>query len=88
MSAAKSIAMLRQWAFIEDPAARTANARQALLDKFEHQADPEGRLSPEERAKRAERLRRAYFKELAAKSAASRRAKSLKSRIPTQGGAE
>ena len=85
MSAAKRSAALRHWAFVEDPAARTANGRKAFNDRFEQQADPDGRLSPEERAKRADRLRRAYFIELAAKSVAVRRAKSLKSRIPADG---
>jgi hypothetical protein len=82
MNAARQIAALRQWAFIEDPAAQTANARAKFLDRFEKEADPDNRLSAEERSKRAERLRRAYFKELAAKSAAVRRARSLKARIP------
>jgi hypothetical protein len=82
---ARQIAALRQWALIDDPAAQTANARKAFHDKFERDADPQGRLSPEERAKRGARLRKAHFTELAAKSVASRRAKSLKSRIPAGG---
>jgi hypothetical protein len=86
VSSARRIAALRQWAHVEDPAARTANGRKAFLDRFEREADPEGRLSPEERAKRAERLRRVYFMELAAKSAAVRRSRSLKSRVPPEEG--
>ena len=82
MSAARRSAALRQWAFVEDPAARTANGRKAFNDGFERQADPDNRLSAEERAKRAERLRRAYFIELAAKSAAVRKARSLRARVP------
>ena len=86
MSTAKSFAALRLWAFVDDPSARAeAAGRNAFLDKFGREADPEGRLSPEERAKRAERRRRAYFIELAAKSAAVRRARSLKSRVPLDG---
>ena len=86
MSAARRSAALRQWAFVTDPAARTANGRRAFLDRFERQADPDGRLSKEERAKRAERLRRAYFIELAAKSAAARKARSLRARVPSEAG--
>jgi hypothetical protein len=88
MSSRRRSAALRQWAVVDDPAARTANGRRAFNDKFERDADPEGRLSPEERAKRATRLRRAYFIDLAAKSAAVRKARSLKSRIPVDGGDE
>ena len=68
---------------VEDPAARTAAGRAKFLDRFEREADPDNRLSAEERAKRAERLRRAYFIDLAAKSAKARQARSLNSRIPT-----
>jgi len=42
-------------------------------------------MSPQELAESAERLRRAFFKRLAVKSAAARRARSLKSRIPVDG---
>jgi len=44
-----------------------------MLDKFEHQVDPEGKLSPAERAQRAEHARKAHFKRLALKSARARR---------------
>ena len=67
MSSARRSAALRQWAFVDDPAGQTASRRARFIDGFEHQADLDGRLSAEERAKRAERLRRAYFIELAAK---------------------
>ena len=87
MSSRRRSAALRQWAFVDDPAARTANGRRAFLDRFEREADPDGRLRPEERAKRATRLRRAYFADLADKSAAVRRARSLNSRIPADGDA-
>ena len=56
-----------------DRAARTANARKAMLDKFERQVDPNGTLAQAERAKRAEHARKAYFKRLALKSAQARR---------------
>ncbi|MGO9035121.1 hypothetical protein [Mycobacterium sp.] len=67
------IAAHESWARTEDPSARTANARKAMLDKFERQVDPEGILTPAERAKRAEHARKVYFKRLAFKSAQARR---------------
>ncbi len=55
------------WALTENRPARTANARQALENKFLSEAggDPQ----------RAESLRKAYFKRLAAKSVAARAAR-------------
>ncbi|MGH3968275.1 MAG: hypothetical protein ACRDTV_09240 [Mycobacterium sp.] len=44
-----------------------------MHDKFERQVDPDGKLSPAERAKRAEHARKAYFARLALKSARVRR---------------
>jgi hypothetical protein len=67
------IAAHESWAHTEDRSARTANARKAMLDKFERQVDPNNELAPSERAKRAEHLRKAHFKRLALKSARSRR---------------
>jgi len=61
------------WARTDDRPARTANARRAFLARFEHQVDPDGRLSPAERERRAESARKAYFARLALKSAAARR---------------
>lgn len=66
------IAAHESWARTENPSARTAPARRALLDKFENQVDPDGTLPPAERAKRAEHARKAYFKRLALKSAQAR----------------
>ena len=67
------IAAHESWAHTEDRPARTANARKAMLDKFESQVDPDGTLAPAERAKRAEHARKAHFKRLALKSAQARR---------------
>lgn len=63
----------RSWANTEDRTARTAKARQAAADRFEKQIDPEGKLPTEERAKRAESARKAFYAEMAFKSARSRR---------------
>jgi hypothetical protein len=67
------VAAHESWAHTENRSARTANARKAMLDKFERQVDPDNELSPAERAKRAEHARKAYYKRLALKSARARR---------------
>ena len=64
------------WERTEDRTARTAPARKAMLDKFERQVDPDGKLPPADRAKRAEHARKAHFKRLALKSAQVRRRRS------------
>jgi hypothetical protein len=61
------------WANTADPAARTEPARHAALARFERDVDPEGRLTDEERARRAAHARKAYFASLALKSAQARR---------------
>jgi hypothetical protein len=53
----------------------TANGRAAFLARFEVQVDPDGTLAPEERRRRAEHARRAYFTRLALASAKARRAR-------------
>ena len=58
---------------VADPAAHTAPARKAFLDRFERQVDPEGELAPADRARRAAHARSAYFLSLALKSAQARR---------------
>ena len=70
---AAQVAAHESWAQTIDTSARTAAARTAFLAKFEHQADPDGKLTPAERDRRAEHLRKAHFKRLALKSAQSRR---------------
>lgn len=56
-----------------DPVAHTAPAREAFLNRFEREADPDGTLDPDERARRAAHLRKAYFAGLALASAKARR---------------
>jgi hypothetical protein len=53
----------------------TAPARKAFLDRFEREVDPDLELSPDERARRADHARKAYFTSLALKSAVARRRK-------------
>lgn len=67
------IAAHTSWSRTDDRPARTAKARKAMLDKFEREVDPDGILTPTERAKRAEHARKAYFARLALKSAQVRR---------------
>lgn len=67
------IAAHERWAHESDRSAATARARQAALDRFEIEVDPDGLLPPAERAKRAAHARSAYFTRLALKSAQARR---------------
>ena len=57
---------------VEDPAAHTAPARKVFLSRFEREVDPEGVLEPQERARRAEHAKKAYFLRLAAASSKAR----------------
>jgi hypothetical protein len=50
-----------------------APALAGFLAKFEREVDPDGRLTPAERKRRAEAARRAHMTRLALKSAAARR---------------
>lgn len=67
------IGAYKSWATTEDRPARTAPARRASLERFEREVDPDGILTPQERAIRAEYARKAYMLTLALKSAVSRR---------------
>lgn len=72
------IAAHESWSRTPDRAARTAKARDALLNKFDRLVDPDGLLTEEERAWRAQQARKAHYTRMALKSAQSRqrRAKS------------
>lgn len=52
----------------------TRPATEAFLAKFEKEVDPDGTLPEEERKRRAEHARKAYFARLALKSARARAA--------------
>lgn len=60
---------------VTDPAAHTAPARAAFMSRWEREVDPDGVLTPEDRARRAEHAKQAYFLRLALRSAQARRAK-------------
>lgn len=59
------IAASERWAREPDRTAATAPARAGLLARFEREVDPDGTLSPHERAKRADSARRAFYTRLA-----------------------
>lgn len=70
------IAAAERWGRTPDRTAATEPARAGLRARFEHEADPDGVLSPAERGRRADQLMRAHMLRmtLAAKQA-RRRAK-------------
>lgn len=70
-----SIAAYAMWSREADPAARTAGARKAFLDRFEREVDPNGELEPAERARQAEQARKSHFRALALRSARVRAAR-------------
>ncbi|MVU77417.1 hypothetical protein GPX89_09170 [Nocardia sp. ET3-3] len=74
------IAAHASWARTEDRAARTANARRALMDKFERAVDPDGLLTPDERAFRAEHARKEHYLRLSRKSALARRRRNCRNK--------
>jgi hypothetical protein len=57
---------------VTDPTAHTAPARKAFLSRFEREVDPDGLLDPQERARRAEHAKKAYFLKLARASSSAR----------------
>lgn len=65
----------RSWANTADRKARTEPARQASLNRFERQVDPDGTMDPAERTKRADAARKAHFSAMAYKSARARAAR-------------
>jgi hypothetical protein len=67
-----SIGAHESWARTEDRTARTAPGRRAFLERFEREVDPDNKLTPAERTRRAEHARKAYFQRLALKSAQAR----------------
>ena len=62
------------WARTSDRSARTRPAREAFLKRFEREVDPDGKLAPDERRRRAEHAKRAYMLRLRKRAMTSRRA--------------
>jgi hypothetical protein len=71
----KQIAAEISWSRTDDRAARTKPARDRFLARFEQQVDPDNKLEPEERRRRAEHAKRAHMLSLAKRSASSRKPK-------------
>lgn len=67
------IAANESWAQTPDRTARTQAARQGLEERFAREVDPDGVMSPADRAKAIANARRAYYQRLALKSAEARR---------------
>lgn len=59
-----------------DSREHTKPARKAFLDRFENQVDPNRVLPVEERMRRADQAKKAYFTRLALKSVRARRGQS------------
>lgn len=68
-----SAAAYTKWAHTDDRPAATAAARTAARNRFEKLVDPDGRLDPDERTRRADMARRAFYADMARKSIAARR---------------
>lgn len=66
-------AALTRWATTVNRTAATATAREGFRAALEKKVDPNGELTPQERAKRAETLRKAHMAAIAQKSARVRR---------------
>jgi hypothetical protein len=66
------IAALTRWSR-EDAREGTGPARRGFRARFERQVDPEGKLPPQERSRRAEAAMRAHMARMALRSAQARR---------------
>ncbi len=61
------------WSRTDDRSARTRPAREKFLQRFEREVDPDGKLPPDERRRRAEHAKRAYMLRLAKRATAARK---------------
>lgn len=66
---------LRRWSKEPDRTQATEAARLANRLRFEALVDPDGTLTPSERAKRAESARKAFYYEMSLKGVRARQAK-------------
>lgn len=71
----RRIAAEVSWSRTADRSARTQPGREAFLNRFEREVDPNGELPPDERRRRAEHAKRAYMLRLAKRAVAARRAR-------------
>lgn len=77
------IAAHTKWATTDDRTEATAAARAAFENRFHRQVDPDNQLDPEERNRRAESARRAYFNRMALLSAKARRKRAAEKQTPS-----
>ena len=70
---AASVAANTRWANEPDRTAATSRGRAAFDRRFDDEVDPDRKLTPDERARRVQSARKAYFMGLALKSARARR---------------
>lgn len=77
-SARGRAAALSRWAHEDDPTEAMRPAAVGFLRRFEKQVDPDNRLTPDEREKRARRLMRAHMITLAQKSRRKRAGTTLR----------
>lgn len=70
-----SIAANTRWAKEPDRRAATAPGRRAALQRFEDEVDPERKLPPKERARRADNALKAHMQRIALRSVQARRAR-------------
>ena len=70
------------------PSAAGDPARRAAFATFEQAVDPDGVLSADERAKRADNLHRAHLQQMALKSAQARRLRAQLAQLKQQAGAD
>lgn len=68
---------LRSWANTEDKTTPTQPARDAFLERFEREVDPDGKLPEKQRTERALYAMHAHMTELARRSARVRRQRAL-----------
>lgn len=70
-----SLAAHASWARTPDRRARTAAARRAVDERFERLVDPDGVMTPEDRAAAVENARAAHYRRMALASVRARRAR-------------
>jgi hypothetical protein len=68
----RRIAAEISWSRTDDRSARTRPAREAFLKRFEREVDPDVKLPPDERRRRAEHAKRAYMLRLAKRAVKAR----------------
>lgn len=70
----KRIAAEISWSRTSDRTARTRASREKFLQRFEREVEPDGKLPPDERRRRAEHAKRAYMLRLAKRAVTARKA--------------